>query len=203
MRGIILFQSKYGATEKYANWLAERTGYTLLETKQANIKTVQTYDTVILGGGIYASGIAGLSFLKKHITALRGKNLFVFCVGASPFDAAAFDEIVKHNLVDTLADIPCYYCRGTWNPDAMHVIDRSLCKLLHRAVQKKNPAEYAPWEKALIEAGDDNCDWTDPAYLSPLLDTLQSCLQPKDFDPIKRPELAYKHHTVAAEKREN
>ena len=31
-KGIILFQSKYGATNKYADWLAERTGYDCAET---------------------------------------------------------------------------------------------------------------------------------------------------------------------------
>ena len=45
---------------------------------------VQNYDAILLGGGIYASGIAGLSFLKKHIGRLRGKRILVFCVGASP-----------------------------------------------------------------------------------------------------------------------
>ena len=35
-KGIILFQSKYGATKKYADWLAEMTGYDCAETKNAN-----------------------------------------------------------------------------------------------------------------------------------------------------------------------
>jgi len=29
------------------------------------------YDMIILGGGIYASGIAGLSFLKKNYSAIK------------------------------------------------------------------------------------------------------------------------------------
>ena len=66
-KGIILYQSKYGATKKYAQWLHEETGFNLLETKSASIKQVREYDTIILGGGVYASGIAGLSFLKKNI----------------------------------------------------------------------------------------------------------------------------------------
>ena len=65
--GIILYQSKYGATKKYAQWLVEATGFDCIETPKANIKKVQEYDTIILGGGVYASGILGLSFLKKNI----------------------------------------------------------------------------------------------------------------------------------------
>ena len=60
MNGIILYQSKYGATKKYAKWLSEETGFPCTEIKQAKISDVQRYDAIILGGGIYASGIAGL-----------------------------------------------------------------------------------------------------------------------------------------------
>ena len=79
--------------------------------------------------GIYASGIAGLSFLKKNIEKLKGKKLIVFCCGASPFDKEAYE-----------------------------------------AVAKKNPEEYEPWEKALMCAVGQKCDWTDREYLDPILD---------------------------------
>lgn len=53
MDGVILYQSKYGAAKKYADWLAEETGYPCMETKKADIKEIEKYDTIILGGGIY------------------------------------------------------------------------------------------------------------------------------------------------------
>lgn len=74
MNGIILYQSKYGATKKYADWLSEELGFSCAEIKKAHIGEVMNCDTFILGGGIYASGIAGLPFLKKNIASLKGKN---------------------------------------------------------------------------------------------------------------------------------
>ena len=65
-KGVILFQSKYGATKKYADWLVEATGYDCIETKNARAINLQGYEAVLLGGGVYASGIAGLQFLKKN-----------------------------------------------------------------------------------------------------------------------------------------
>ena len=38
--GIILYKSSYGATEKYARWLQEETGFALMETKKATLKDV-------------------------------------------------------------------------------------------------------------------------------------------------------------------
>lgn len=173
MNGIILFQSKYGATKKYAAWLAEETGFGLKETKKAKTEELQKFDTIILGGGVYASGIAGLSFLKKNIKALKGKKIIVFCVGASPYEENSFREVISRNMKDKLSDIPCFYCRGIWDLSSMTFSDRTLCKMLQKAVAKKVPEELAVWEKALVAANDSYCDWTDKKYLTPILKALQ------------------------------
>ena len=54
-KGIIIYQSKYGATRKYAEWLKEATGFDLAETKKADADMLSGCDTVILCGGIYES----------------------------------------------------------------------------------------------------------------------------------------------------
>ena len=172
MKGIILYSSKYGSTKRYAEWLAEETGFDCVETKKAKIEDVKQYDTILLGGGIYASGIAGLSFLKKNITQLREKKVIVFCDGASPYEERAFQQIVAHNLKDSLAGLPCFYCRGAWDPDAMSLADRTLCRMLQKAVAKKKPEDCEIWEKALLEAGDQKHDWTDRSYLAPILEAI-------------------------------
>ncbi len=173
MNGIILYQSKYGTTKRYADWLAEETGFPCIETRKADINEIIKYDTVILGGAIYASGIAGLSFLKKNIHKLAGKKIVLFCCGASPYEENAFRQIREHNLKDNLSGLPLFYCRGAWNMDAMTFGDRTLCKLLRRATAKKDPADYEVWEKALMAAGDDKCDWTDKKYIEPILEYIK------------------------------
>ena len=173
MNGVILYQSKYGATKRYADWLSEETGFKCVETRKADINEIITYDTIILGGAIYASGIAGLSFLKKNIKKLAGKKIVVFCCGASPYEEKAIQQIREHNMKGDLSDIPLFYCRGAWDLDAMSFKDRTLCKLLRKSVEKKDPSEYELWEKALMEAGDDKCDWTDKKYLDPILECIK------------------------------
>lgn len=172
MKGIILYKSKYGTTEKYAQWLSEATGFEMLETVKATVAALKDYDTIILGGGIYAHGIAGIAFLKKNFQALKDKKLIVFCDGASPFEQKAFDEIRKLNMKDELADIPLFYCRGTFDLKSMTFIDRKLCQMLQKAVAKKEPDKLEVWEKALMEAGNQRGDWTDKAYLEPILKEL-------------------------------
>ena len=169
MNGIIVYQSKYGATKKYASWISDKTGFECIEIKKTTISYVKKFDTIILGGGIYASGISGLSFLKKNIKELQKKKIIVFCVGASPYDEKTFHEIVRHNMNDNLSLIPCFYCRGAWDMDNMSFIDRNLCSLLRKAVSRKDEKDYEIWEKALMGAGDSKCDWSDQKFIDTIL----------------------------------
>ena len=77
-KGMILYQSKYGAARKYAGWLREETGFEIREVKNCKIEEVLCFERLILCSGIYASGIAGISFFQKNIEKLQGKQLFVF-----------------------------------------------------------------------------------------------------------------------------
>lgn len=174
-KGIILYQSKYGSTKKYADWLMEETGFDCLETKKAKVKAMQKYDVIILGGGVYASGIAGLPFLKKNINQLVGKRIAVFAVGASPYDEKAIQQIRDMHFKDALSNICLFYCRGAWDEAKMKFGDRTLCKMLQKAVAKQNPDEYEPWQEALMCAVGQKCDWTDKSYLEPLLMYIKEC----------------------------
>ena len=171
-KGIICYRSKYGAAKKYAHWLREALDYECKDTKVITGMELKEYDTIIICGGIYASGIAGLSFLKKRIGSLNGRKIAVFCVGASPYDEHALQEIKSHNLKGELRNIPLFYGRGIWDESKMKFVDRNLCRLLQKSVAKKNPSTYEPWMKALMSSVGQSCDWTDKKYLSPLLEYL-------------------------------
>lgn len=174
-KGIIVYQSKYGATKKYAEWLQVMTDYPCVETSKATINEVAQYDAIVLCGGIYASGISGLSFLKKNMDKLKNKKLAILCIGASPCDEDALTAIREHNLKGDLRDIPLFYGRGAWNESKMNFIDKTLCRMLQKSVAKKDPDTYEPWMKALMCAAGQDCDWTDKKYLIPLMDFLNLC----------------------------
>ena len=151
-KGIIIYQSKYGATKKYVDWLIEETKFDCIETPDAKIKDIEKYDTIILCGGIYASGIAGLSFFRKNYGILKNKKLAILCVGASPFEEQAFQKVKVHNLKEDLKNIPTFYGRGAWNEEKMSFKDKTLCKMLQKTIAKRDPKTYEPWMKALMSA---------------------------------------------------
>ena len=169
-KGIILYQSKYGATKKYVDWLVEETGFDFIETKKAKVNDLKEYEVIILGGGVYASGIAGLGFLKKNIASLKDKKIAVFAVGASPYDEKAINQIKDLHFKDVLKGIELFYCRGAWDEEKMKFMDRTLCKMLQKAVAKQDPENYEPWQQALMCSVGQKCDWTDKKYLEPLVE---------------------------------
>ena len=111
-KGLILYRSKYGATEKYVRMLEEELSCDVCDTKSGKEYRTEAYDWIIFAGGIYASGIAGLDILRKNYPLLKEKKLAVFCVGASPYDEKALEEIRARNLRGELREIPVFYGMG-------------------------------------------------------------------------------------------
>ena len=68
-KGVVLYQSKYGSTEKYAEWLKQEKNYVIVETKKAEISYLQSFDTIVLGGGVYDCGPA--VFEEKYQQSVR------------------------------------------------------------------------------------------------------------------------------------
>lgn len=174
-RIVVIYQSKYGATKVYAEWLSQELSCDLVETKKASVEQIEKkYDVVILGGGIYATGIAGLSFLKKHYKRLKNKRIIVFAVGASPYDEKAMAALQEKNFSKELSHIPCFYCRGAWNEEIMSWKDKTLCNLLKKAVEKKDPSTYEPWETGLMQAIGSNNDWTDKENIKQIVEFVRA-----------------------------
>jgi menaquinone-dependent protoporphyrinogen IX oxidase len=173
MSGIILCRSKYGASAKYAQWIAEETGFKVIDTKKADIKEVANYDFVILGGGLYSETIAGIAFLKKNIGALKGKRVIVYCCGASEYDEEIIDIVKKKNLKDGLENVPMFYFQGAWDLDSMSIGDRTMCKMFINMLSKKDPSTLSKGGKMFLEVKDKKCDWTKKEYIEPLIQLIK------------------------------
>ncbi|EET61394.1 hypothetical protein BRYFOR_06569 [Marvinbryantia formatexigens DSM 14469] len=169
----VLYKSKYGATKKYAAMLKEELSCDIYEATDYKKVPFENYDCIIFAGAIYAGGISGLNILRKIHKNGKHKKLIILCVGASPFDAKAVEEVSAHNLKEDLNDIPLFYARGAWNESGMTFKDRTLCKMLQKMIARQDTASFEPWMKELLCSQGKICDWTDKKYLLPLLKYLK------------------------------
>lgn len=171
---LVLYKSKYGATKKYAAMLKEELSCDVFEVADYKKTLVEKYDCIIFAGAIYAGGMAGLNTLRKNYENLKHKKIAILCVGASPFDEKAIEEVKTHNLKKDMEDIPFFYGRGAWNESTMTLKDRTLCKMLQKMISKKDSASYEPWMKELLRSQGQVCDWTDKKYIIPLLEYIRT-----------------------------
>lgn len=173
MKSIVLYKSKYGSAKQYAQWIAEALGAEIAETGSLKPAELEKFDRIIVGGGIYAGGIKGFSWFKKHYPSLAGKKIAVFAVGASPCEEDTVNEVVKANLEPDFAQLPVFYLRGKWDEANMGFFDRNLSRMLKRSIQKKPESEREGWESALMEASDRSSgvatSWISKDQIEPLV----------------------------------
>ena len=172
MKTLILYRSKYGSSAKYARMLGEELNCPIQELGK-RLPHLSEYGQTVFVGGIYAGGVSGLNVLRKGQSVWQGKKLALLAVGASPYSEEGLVQLKARHCTGVLAGVPLFYARGAWDEAKMDRKDRFLCSLLQKAVAKKPPEECEEWMAALLQAKGQTCDWTDRAYLEPLLALLK------------------------------
>lgn len=71
---LIIYYTKTGFTERYAQWVREETNCELLPYSRRDTADFTAYDTIVYGGGVHAGAINGIKwFRKKNDGAVRKK----------------------------------------------------------------------------------------------------------------------------------
>lgn len=95
----VVYYSRYGSTEQYAQWLAQELGADLYDINRVYKEKLETYDTIVFGGGLYYGIIKGLSKLKREYASIKESNLVIFTVGlTSPDNQEMLKNVVQGNL---------------------------------------------------------------------------------------------------------
>lgn len=97
----VIFKTKYGHTKQYAEWISEELKCDLFEQSEISGEKMLEYDTIVYGGGLYASGILGIELITKNFSNINSKNIVVFTVGlADPDIKSQFEPIIKKNFTE-------------------------------------------------------------------------------------------------------
>jgi len=168
---VVVYQSKYGSTEKYAGWIAEDTGADLLKAGEADLKLLLKYDRIIYCGGLYAGGILGFSRMKRIYGKLAGRRLLVVAVGATSEGEKARREMEEKNLTSAMkGKVPLFLLRGGLNYPKMNPLDRFLMFLLVRSARSRDPAAMNNETKGLIATYGKTVDFTNRKTITPVVE---------------------------------
>ena len=161
---VIIFSSKTGFSERYAEWLAQDLSCQAVPFKDRNALNLTKYDTIILIGGLYAGKMSGLKWFKSQ--SFPGKRLAAIAVGCSPAGFPGQDESMRQ-LFGSSPQIKGFYCQGGLDYEYMGAVDRAMMAALRRILRSK------PDQKAMLEGISHSFDATNRTFLLPVLTWLK------------------------------
>ncbi len=180
MKVIVIYKTKYGATKKYAEWIANELNCEAREAKNIKIEDLIEYDTIIYGGGLYAEVINGVSLITKNLDKLN--NVVIYCTGITPIDCRDYyDKLVieKNFKPHMLEKIKFYNFPGKMIIDELSFVHKSALKTLKKIMQgKENPTEM---EKLLVKLCDESGDFCDKKCIKDLVEYVNDLCPNGDF----------------------
>lgn len=168
---VVVYKSKYGSTKKYAEWIAKELKADLFESSEIKNEGLFEYDTIIFGGGLYASGINGIGLVTKNFQALKCKNLIIFTVGLAPTDDKdIFKPIIEKNFTEEMRkEVKIFHLRGGIDYTKLNFLHKSMMSMLKRMVANKNPEELSTDDKMMLETYGKKVDFTNIETIEPLV----------------------------------
>lgn len=137
----VLYQSRYGATEKYANWISEELGCPKFEISHVKVSELKKYDKLIVAGGLYAGKINGFKFVRKHYDELKDKEIIVIAVGVTPYSEDTIKAVRAMNLKELFEHTPIFLCPGAWDISKMNFRHKLVCKMMRAVMKAKSKDE--------------------------------------------------------------
>lgn len=173
-RTVVIYESKYGYTRKYAQWIGEALSCPVLERREMHPRNLTQYGTVIYGGGLYAGGISGIKFITKNWGILSEKDVVIFTCGlADPENPENIANIRKSLgkifTKEMIEHVRLFHLRGGIDYSRLSVIHRSMMSMLRQMLLKKDDRELSEEDRQVIETYGQCLDFTDHESIRPLV----------------------------------
>jgi menaquinone-dependent protoporphyrinogen IX oxidase len=141
MTGAVVYNSRYGATASYAEWIGAELNIPVYNQSDLNPVKLEQYDYFVLGGSVYIGKMKIASWIRRNKRMLLGKKLFLFIVCATPADELEkLNQIFEQNFdTETRNVIQPFFLRGRMQIRKLSAFDRFVLKLGARL--QKDPDE--------------------------------------------------------------
>lgn len=168
---LVLYTTRHGATQRYAERIAQPLDALIKETGYARIDKAATYDAIVLGCCVYEGKLRGLDFFADNAQALAGKRLVLYTVGiGDPAEAdvrGALDTQIRDALGELYDQVSVFHLRGAIRWRSLGLTEQ----LKMRAWMKKIRAaqDRTLTQQQMLEAEGGALDYSDEADLSPII----------------------------------
>lgn len=173
MKNIVVYESKYGSTEKYAKWIGEELNCKVSKISDVTTEELLNYDNIVFGGWLHAGKIKGFKDIYENIHKFKHKNLILFYVGLSIMDDKIYEEVKKKNFAN-VDNIKQFYLRGAFNYEKLTILDKLMMNIFKIMLKTQKEEEMDENTKGMIEAYNTPIDFTDKNNIKPIIEAINS-----------------------------
>ena len=170
---LVLYTSKHGATQRYAERIGEPMDALVKEAAYARVDKAKTYDAIVLGCPVYMEKIKGLDFFAEHAKDLQDKRLVLFTCGLNDPQQAdvreALENQIREKLGDALEYVQVFHLRGGIRWQSLGLVERLAMKAMVAGLKKKPQDQLSETEALLIETEDGALDFSDEADIASIV----------------------------------
>lgn len=174
-KAVVIFESKYGSTKRYAEWIAEGLSCPIFERKKFKPQNLANYEIIIYGGGLYAGGVNGIKLITQNWNVLSNKKVILFTCGiANPADSENVSNIRKSLArvlsPEMLEHICLFHFRGGIDYSRLTFIHKSMMSMLRKMLLEKEEHTLSEEDRRLLETYGKCVNYTDRNSIESLID---------------------------------
>jgi menaquinone-dependent protoporphyrinogen oxidase len=106
---LIVYQSKYGSTKQYAEWIHQEIKGDLVNIENGDKSDLAGYDIIIIGGYVRTGNIVIAPFIRDHWSVLKGKNVILFTTSGTPPGHTKIQSIYEKSLPEEIRNKIKYF----------------------------------------------------------------------------------------------
>lgn len=166
----VIYKSKYGATKRYAGWIALKLDADLYELSDISKNDLKKYDRIIYGGPLYRGKIKGIKFITNNYDNIKDKKISLFMVGMKSFEESYINKTLINNIdQEIINNIDVFYFRGKLNYKELSIKDRIVIYGLREKIMDKYQQDISADEKIILEIINKPIDYIDKKSIDVLL----------------------------------
>lgn len=172
MKNIVVYESKYGSTERYAKWIAKELHCKISRIKDINIDELANYDNIIFGGCIHEGKLKGFKKIRKNTNKLKDKNFFIFGVALAETEDSGYKKFKNKNF-SKLNVVEEHYLRGAFNFNKATFIDKMMMIMFKMILKLRNSNNEYDEIISMIGSDVKPIDFTNKENIRPIVQAVR------------------------------
>jgi menaquinone-dependent protoporphyrinogen IX oxidase len=127
IRILIAYQSKYGSTKQYAQWIHQEIKGNLVNIENGDKPDFTGYDIIIIGSSVRIGNIVIAPFIRDRWSVMKGKKVILFTTSATPPRHPKIQSIYEKGLpAEIRKEIKYFPLHGRISRENLTLFDKFL-----------------------------------------------------------------------------